>query len=589
MSNIRFVELANYITPNVKESDRGGWVNYGDNNDFFEYLIELYNNSPTNNACIRGTARLIYGQGIEAVNKERNIEAYVTLKTLFKDTDVMNVCNDYKAFGMAAFEVIMNKVGKPAKCLHLPMNYLRSGVADDEGNVSTWYYATDWSNSNSQGFNPTEMKVFGQHGNAPRAIIIIKQYTLGTYYYSTPDYIGALPWADVESEISNYHLSNLRNGLWPGMLINFNNGVPSEDEQIAIEKNIKSKWGKSSNAGRLIVAFNRDKESAATIEPVQLSDAAEQFTAISAEAMQKILLGHTITSPMLLGIKENTGLGNNAEELKSAHALFVNTVVKPLQEPIINAMNEVLSDLGYSLNLYFKPLTPLEFKSFEVPVDADTMEKETGVEMSSIPEYIGDDVAADWLQHLSGLGEIIDNEDWELEYEEDVTDPDEEANRTKLFKRFANPSEKSEGDTGLYKIRYRYSQNLKPNSRTFCKNMVQASLAGVVYKLEDIQGMTDAKLNIELSPADCKRCGYDIFKFKGGALCHHRWVRQVYFRKRENGKFLPKSSTDEMENDERVSVASAERAGVPAGKLKPANWDEAAQAEITKPNRGFKS
>jgi hypothetical protein len=37
--------------------------------------------------------------------------------------------------------------------------------------------------------------------------------------------------------------------------------------------------------------------------------------------MRKIMVAHRIISPMLLGIKDNTGLGNNAEELKTASIL----------------------------------------------------------------------------------------------------------------------------------------------------------------------------------------------------------------------------------------------------------------------------
>lgn len=590
-NKIKFLTFADYVTPAKTENAKAGWVEYGDDNLFFEYIIELYNNSATNSACIRGTSNLIYGQGLDAVAADKNLEAYINLKTVFRSEDVRNVCNDFKAFGMAAFECIFNKNrDKITRALHLPMNYLRSGIANDEGNVTEWHYATDWTKSKENDFKTTSMPVLGYHAKSDeRAVLIIKPYTFGTFYYSTPDYIGAMKWADIESEVSNYHLSNLQNGMWPGMLINFNNGVPPEDEQIAIEKSIHGKWGKGSNAAKFILAFNRDKESAATIEPVQLSDAAEQFQAVASEASEKILLGHRITSPMLLGIKNNTGLGNNADELKDGHALFLNTVVKPMQEPILTAIDTVLSFNKYALDLYFKPLTPLEFKDYSMPMDQATREKETGLTMSSQEIELADDVAEDWIAHLHERGETIDPNEWELEYEEEVIDYEKEAVRTKMFARFADPEAKSpQGDSGLYKVRYRYSQNLKENTREFCRKMVANSKNGVVYRLEDIDEMTEAKMNIELSPADCKRCGYNIFAHKGGARCHHRWVRQVYFRKRDAGKFMPKSQTSEMENDKRVPITKAEKQGVPEKVLKPKGWTDAETRPIDTPTKGFK-
>ena len=385
MADFKFLTLADYVTPTVKESKKHNWVEYGDDNDFFQYVIDMYNSSPTNSACINGTADLIYGGGLKVVQSDKRLEGYVALKKIFKPNDVRNVCRDFKAFGMAAFELIKSKNRKKiVQAVQLPMNYLRAGVANNKGEIDEWYYSANWAEARKKGNKPEAIKAFGFEGNDERCVLVIKPYSMGNFYYNNPDYLGAIQWADVEGELSNFHLSNLKNGMIPGMMINFNNGVPTEEEQNNIEAKVKQKWGGSSNGGRFMVSFNRDKESAATVEPIQLSDAAEQFQTVSSEAMQKIMLGHRITSPMLLGIKDATGFGNNAEELQSAHALFINTVVNPMQEYILNAIDEVLHYNGFSLDIYFAPLTPLEFKSYDIAIDEDTQEKDTGVQMSRL-------------------------------------------------------------------------------------------------------------------------------------------------------------------------------------------------------------
>lgn len=547
LNHIRVLHLDDYVSPTATENKDKGWVEYGDANDFFDYLVELYNNSPTNSACIRGTSNLIYGQGLEAVGADKKVEGYVNLRSVFKATDVRNVCNDFKAFGLAAFELISNQArNKVASAVHIPMNYLRSGLANSDGRVDTWWYSTNWKNvedGDDESRKPTPIPVFnpGEDNTIPtRSLLIIQPYTFGSFYYSTPDYIGALNWADVESEISNYHLSNLQNGMWPGMLINFNNGVPDEDQQVLIEKDVKKKFARGSKAGRMILAFNRDKESAATIEPVQLSDAAEQFIAIASEATEKILLGHRITSPMLLGIKNNSGLGNNADELKSAHALFVNTVVKPMQDPILEAIGEVLVFNGYNLQLYFKPLTPLEFKSYEIPMDKDTQEKETGMELSAIS-----DDAADFL---ISAGEEEDLENYEEVDARKVNyDTDDQVNAyLRGFSLGLEPpassglnlatvpkgryTSKSEQDSPLFKVRYRYrplAVNTTGNhSREFCKKMVKANR---VYRKEDIQAAGTQQVNPGWGPHGAN--DYSIWLYKGGGDCHHFWERAIYLRK----------------------------------------------------------
>ena len=135
--------------------------------------------------------------------------------------------------------------------------------------------------------------------------------------YSPVDYQGGIPYAELEEEVANYHINNIKNGLSPSMLINFNNGVPTEEERELIERRIIQKFSGTSNSGKFILAFNDNKEMAASIEPVQLSDASEQYQFLADESMRKLMVAHRVTSPMLMGIKDQSGLGNNADELKT--------------------------------------------------------------------------------------------------------------------------------------------------------------------------------------------------------------------------------------------------------------------------------
>jgi hypothetical protein len=192
-----------------------------------------------------------------------------------------------------------------------------------------------------------------------------------------------LPYAELEEEIANYHINNIQNGLAPSMLINFNNGVPSEEERRSIEQQIATKFSGSSNSGKFILAFNDNKDLAATVDPVQLSDAAEQYQFLSAEATQKLMVAHRIVSPMLLGIKDNTGFGNNADELMTASVLLDNIVIRPKQEIILDGIDQILAYNDISLNLYFKTLQPLEFTETEIQ-DAEVIEESTGVKTDGL-------------------------------------------------------------------------------------------------------------------------------------------------------------------------------------------------------------
>jgi hypothetical protein len=279
--------------------------------------------------------------------------------------------------GQCAVQVIYSQDrSKVARLEHMPVETLRAEKSTD-GEIKAYYYANDWTkvkpNTKLQ-----KIPAFGE-SNQSLEIMYIKPYRAGFFYYSPVDYQGGLQYAELEEEIANYHINNIQNGLAPSMLINFNNGVPPDDQRERIEHRIKEKFSGSSNAGRFILAFNDSKELAANIEPVILSDAHEQYKFLSDESMRKVMVSHRIVSPMLVGIKDNTGLGNNAEELQTASILMDNTVIRPMQVTILDELEKILEYNNIELDIYFKTLQPLEFTDLTNALTDAEVEKETGI------------------------------------------------------------------------------------------------------------------------------------------------------------------------------------------------------------------
>ena len=375
---IHIVNMSSYTRPEVKEQYNREWVEYGDDNNYFDYLIDRYNGSPTNNAAINGIAEMIYGKGIDAVDSKEKEADYKEMKELFTKSCMKKVCYDYKMMGQAAIQIIYSKDRKKiVQVEHIPVETLRAEKANSKGEIQGYYYAKDWSEVTFKS-QPKRIPAFGT-SNAGLEILYIKPYRAGFYYYSPVDYQGGLQYAELEEEIANYHINNIQNGLAPSMLINFNNGVPTEEQRSLIEQNIQEKFSGSSNAGRFILAFNDSKELSASIEPVILSDAHEQYKFLSDESMRKVMVSHRIVSPMLVGIKDNTGLGNNAEELQTASLLMDNTVIRPMQVTILDDLERILMYNGIELDIYFKTLQPLEFTDLTNAITDAEIEKETGI------------------------------------------------------------------------------------------------------------------------------------------------------------------------------------------------------------------
>lgn len=377
--NFSFMQFASYTAPAIVEHKNKHWVEYGEDNDYYQYLIDLYLGSPTNNAAIKGIADLVYGLGLEVVKSDRNLKGYIEFKKLIKPDCIRAVTLDLKMLGQYAFHCVKSKDKKSyVKISHWPIQTLRPERCNDKGEIEGWYFCADWSKL-KRGQQPKRFAAFGFDENENECILVVKPYSTGSYYFAPVDYQGGTQWADLECEISNYHINNIKNGLAPSMLINFNNGQPPEEVRNAIEGQINAKWSGSSNAGRAIISFNDSKETATEITPVQLSDAHNQYEFLSRESTQKIMLAHRIVSPMLLGIKDQTGLGNNADELRSASILFDNIVIRPFQRLIIEGVEKVLNANGISLEMYFKTLQPLEFTDLSgKEVTEEVKEQEMG-------------------------------------------------------------------------------------------------------------------------------------------------------------------------------------------------------------------
>lgn len=536
MKDVRIVNLASYTAPRIVERKNRDWVEYGDDNNYFQYLIDRYNGSATNNAIINGMAEMIYGKGLAATDASRRPDQYAQMVSLFSKDCMRKIVFDLKLMGQASLQIIYSKDRKSiAQVEHFPIETLRLEKANDKGEIEGYYYHKDWSNIKPSD-QPKRIPAYGTSNEAIE-IYCIKPYKTGYYYYSPVDYQGGLQYAELEEEIANYHLNNIKNGLAPSMLINFNNGIPNEEERSLIERRIYDKFSGSSNAGKFILAFNDNKDAEANIEPVQLSDAHNQYQFLSDESSKKILVSHRIVSPMLFGIKDQTGLGNNADELRTASTLTDNVVVRPFQQLIIDALEQILAYNGITLNLYFRTLQPLEFTDLdgkEDKIDDETVEEETGIKQGlstclsqqDAPEI---DAVADELIQLGDSGESM--EGWELVDEMDV-DYDMEEKLDKMIglasTGSARPNAKSEQDKNIrgvqFKVRYKYSPSkVSKNSREFCKKMVAANK---LYRKEDILKMDDRPVNAGWGANGADT--YSIWKFKGGGLCHHRWRRMTF-------------------------------------------------------------
>ena len=569
MDNLHIVNLSEYNRPKITEDKRKDWVTYGENNDYYSYLIRLFIDSATNNAIIQGISQLIYGKGIDATDSSKKPDEYAAMKSIFADSCLRKVILDLKLLGEGSFQILYQD-GRVIKAEHFPRQTLRAEKCNDDGEIEAYYYYHDWSKIKPNS-KPKRIAAFGFGNGKEPEIKIVKRYVSGYDYYCPVDYQGALAYAELESEIADYLINDVQNGFSGTKVVNFNNGVPDREKQLQVKNDVMSKLT-GARGEKVIIAFNNNAESKTTIDDVPLNDAPAHYEYLSNECSKKLIIGHRVTSPLLLGIRtENNGLGSNADEIKTASLLFDNVTIKPYQELIIDCMDAVLAVNDISLNLYFKTLQPLSFIETDNAVTDEAREEETGVKLSEDKPELTDEMGEDFLAELEGETmedyELIgkrqyseDNEDLEI-WKEKVINGDVELESVK-----SKPSGESYLDKSVYKVRYAYEEKYTSgNSRKFCKTMMQRTRNGVVYRLEDIDKASRAGVNKSFGH---KKQAYDLFKFKGGPNCGHYWEERLYkLKKKKDGEYYEDKSLASSEEVDSIPKSYKPR---PAGnKLAP--------------------
>jgi hypothetical protein len=531
------LNLSAYTSPQINESKKGDFVEYGADNNYFQFLIDRYLYSTTNNAIITGCSNMIYGKGISALDANKKPDEYAKMISIIKPNALKKVSLERKLLGMAAMQVGYEK-GEVKFVDHFPMHTLRAEKCNDKGEIEAWYYHPDWANKKPSD-EVKRIPAFGFGNKKDVELYVVRPYVSGYHYYTPIDYSGALPYAKLEEEISDYLINDVMNGFSGTKVVNFNNGVPPEEKREEISAEVKRKLT-GAKGQKVIVGFNNSKENATEVIDIPLNDAPQHYEYLAKECFEKLVVGHRVTSPMLLGVRDSGGgFSNNADEIKTATLLYDNLVIKPYQLEIIEALDTILAVNNIKLKLYFKTIQPLEFTDLENAQTADQVAEETGTQLSAHthPDLAdalidkGEVLSEDW--HLIDETEVDYDSENELDLEIETLNNKNKKELSLLSKIInlvstgtAKPRTKSEDDKEIdgvqFITRYVYSGDTK-GERDFCNKMLSAEK---VYRKEDILAMDNVAVNAGFGKGGADT--YSIWLYKGGARCNHKWLRRTY-------------------------------------------------------------
>lgn len=333
---------------------RGGWISYGADNLYPDYLISLMNRSGQHNAILERKSMMIAGNGWNKDGLDGQAAQFIAnpYNEFNLDEIAYRCAYDLELFGAFSLEVLYSKDrSKIAEIKYLPNNKIR--LSDDGSHM---FYSNDWSNLRK--FAPIKQPIFNTTKNLSSGqILYTKSYRPGVEFYGQPGYLPCVNWIELEYEVSCFHLNQVRKGFSPQLVINFAE-VPTQEEIDDTIKRLKNDY-KGAQGEVIMFTFGTNT----TITPIDLNDSDERFIELNKEMKEGMFIGHNITNPELFAKSVAGELGNKSTILESLE-IFQSSYITPRQIIIENTFNKLLKVNGSSsklkLNKYQLDLTKIE-------------------------------------------------------------------------------------------------------------------------------------------------------------------------------------------------------------------------------------
>jgi DNA-binding Lrp family transcriptional regulator len=400
--NISFIKFADVKLPEMVEIPGKGYVQFGEDNLYPNQLLEKLNKSSKHNGIVLGKVNYIIGNGISY--KDDSAKELVPNKNETINDLLKKVSTDIEIFGGVYLELHYNALGNVGAVYHVPYHKVRTNKDN------TQYYIKDWTQSTRT--QPEIVAAYNPAVKEGKQIICYKEYRPGLEVYSYPGYIGALNWIEVDIELSKYHLSTIKNGMFSSKLINFNEGKPSPEEQQVVETKFKKKFTGSENAGGIVLSFSDDPAKAPTVLDLSNTDLDKHFDILNKTTEQQIFVGHQVTSPILFGIKSEGQLGGRTE-MRDSFEIFKTTYVNDKQRALETLFTEISDLFGMQGEMVIAPIEPISFEFSEATIKefapkAWILEK-LGIDLTKYPEAAQPNVQPIGAQPSAQVNENLKN------------------------------------------------------------------------------------------------------------------------------------------------------------------------------------
>jgi hypothetical protein len=359
MNDLVILNFQEARQPEYREKRGKGYIEFGEKNDYPNYLLSLYNKSAKHNAIVKGKVNYIIGNGWKSDEADPIADQFIAQPNQFESLNDLTrkVSIDIEIFGGAYLEVIWSVTGgQLTDVLHIDYTKIRSNT----DNTQFWY-KKDWNERKDE---LIPMMAFNTKVRQGKQILYIKEYRPGLDTYALPGYMGALNYIESDIEVSRHVLGNAQTGFSASKLITLPNGEPSPDEKRNIERRFTDRFS-GSDGKKFILSFTTDPARKPIIEDLGASDITkEDFTRVDLIIQNNLFAGHQITSPSLFGIAEPGQLGSRTQ-IRDSYEIFKNTYVNDKQQFLESIFTQLATLKGATSEISIVPVEPIGFELSE--------------------------------------------------------------------------------------------------------------------------------------------------------------------------------------------------------------------------------
>lgn len=359
-NKIQVLKMNNYVKPDPLSllNQTGKYITNGVDNNYFYEVENRYLGSPTNQTIIDNYANYILGEGLFDVTGKIDIENILT------DEDIRQAVTDFKMQGACAFQIVyqLGLEKKIAKLYYIPTKSIAIHKQEDlSEDVEKYWYCFDWRNKAK--FKPYTVPAFGYGENNESEILYIKRPSPQPLF-ALPDYQSGLEYCKMEEEMSHFSINHIMNNFSAGKIVNIYQAIePNEEEQEDSERAILAKVKGTSNAGNIIIAFNKNIEEKTQVENIEITDAYQQFEWISEESTKKIMLSHKVNDPSLFGLPMSSGFSSQAEQTVQSLKILYRSQINPMRNILTSGLEKALKINNSEIELKFEDFEELKVKT----------------------------------------------------------------------------------------------------------------------------------------------------------------------------------------------------------------------------------